>query len=86
MSQWKLRILQDPALSGFCRFDLRRLHFVRVGIIAGRKVGFISGGMIYFLLIISFHLSLNCMGRYPHNASERCDGNINFNVNMCDSS
>ena len=52
MSQWKLHILQDPALSGFCHFHLRSLQFVHVGIIAGRKVRFPSGGMINFVLII----------------------------------
>ena len=52
MSQWKLDILQDPAISGFCHFHLRSLHFVHVGIIAGRKVRFPSGGMIYFVMFL----------------------------------
>jgi len=82
MSQWKLHILQDPAFCGFCHFHLRSLYFVHVGIIAGRKVKFTSGGMICFVLIISFHLSLNCMGLYPHNTSEWCDDNIKFTVHM----
>jgi hypothetical protein len=41
---------------------------IRVGIIAGRrKASFTSGRMIYLVLVILFHLILNCMGLYPHN-------------------